>query len=392
MLAMLPTRRASQKRIKAWLVKIDCVIFAILAQKQETKLNITSQTPTLPSTQISNSRSVYLLVGLLVSWLVRLKGTWLLPLVLFAAPALIPKAWAQAYPTRTITLVCPFAPGGSADIMARLIAQKLGEGLNVPVVVENRPGAGGMVGANFVAKAKPDGYTLLQITGAYPAASALASAPQFDAVKDMTMVSLITSYPFIINVPPNAPFQTFTEFLSFARANPGKLNYSSSGIGSIGHLSAELMNALGNIETVHIPTKGGTTALSELLAGRVDFMFEAPTLSLSYIKSGKLKALASTGKERYKPMQDLPAVAETLAGYETISFIGVGAPAGTPDAIVQQLNNEIRKFVAQTDTAKRLTELGGEPQTSTPEEMNRFVANEFRKWRQVITQRKIDRQ
>lgn len=392
MLAMLPTRRASQKRIKAWLVKIDCVIFAILAQKQETKLNITSQTPTLPSTQISNSRSVYLLVGLLVSWLVRLKGTWLLPLVLFAAPALIPKAWAQAYPTRTITLVCPFAPGGSADIMARLIAQKLGEGLNVPVVVENRPGAGGMVGANFVAKAKPDGYTLLQITGAYPAASALASAPQFDAVKDMTMVSMVTSYPFIINVPPNAPFQTFTEFLAYAKANPGKLNYSSSGIGSIGHLSAELMNALGNIETVHIPTKGGTTALSELLAGRVDFMFEAPTLSLSYIKSGKLKALASTGKERYKPMQDLPAVAETLAGYETISFIGVGAPAGTPDAIVQQLNNEIRKFVAQTDTAKRLTELGGEPQTSTPEEMNRFVANEFRKWRQVITQRKIDRQ
>jgi tripartite-type tricarboxylate transporter receptor subunit TctC len=152
------------------------------------------------------------------------------------------------------------------------------------------------------------------------------------------------------------------------------------------------MNALGNIETVHIPTKGGTTALSELLAGRVDFMFEAPTLSLSYIKSGKLKALASTGKERYKPMQDLPAVAETLAGYETISFIGVGAPAGTPEAIVQQLNNEIRKFVAQADTAKRLTELGGEPQTSSPDEMNRFVANEFRKWRQVITQRKIERQ
>jgi tripartite-type tricarboxylate transporter receptor subunit TctC len=249
-----------------------------------------------------------------------------------------------------------------------------------------------MVGANFVAKAKPDGYTLLQITGAYPAASALASAPQFDTVKDMSMVSMVTSYPFIINVPPNAPFQTFTEFLAYAKAHPGKLNYSSSGIGSIGHLSAELMNALGNIETVHIPTKGGTTALSELLAGRVDFMFEAPTLSLSYIKSGKLKALASTGKERYKPMQDLPAVAETLAGYETISFIGVGAPAGTPDAIVQQLNNEIRKFVAQADTARRLTELGGEPQTSSPDEMNRFVANEFRKWRQVINQRKIERQ
>ena len=359
-------------------------------------MNTLSNTPYPPAAQSSNGRSVFLLVLLLVrlfhSCFVRLKGSWLLPLFLLAAPALMPNAWAQAYPTRTITLVCPFAPGGSADIMARLIAQKLGEGLNVPVVVENRPGAGGMVGANFVAKAKPDGYTLLQITGAYPAASALASAPQFDAVKDMSMVSMVTSYPFIINVPPNAPFQTFTEFLAYAKAHPGKLNYSSSGIGSIGHLSAELMNALGNIETVHIPTKGGTTALSELLAGRVDFMFEAPTLSLSYIKSGKLKALASTGKERYKPMQDLPAVAETLAGYETISFIGVGAPAGTPDAIVQQLNNEIRKFVAQADTARRLTELGGEPQTSSPDEMNRFVANEFRKWRQVINQRKIERQ
>jgi tripartite-type tricarboxylate transporter receptor subunit TctC len=143
--------------------------------------------------------------------------------------------------------------------MARLIAQKLSDGLNVPVVVENRPGAGGMVGANCVAKSRPDGYTLLQVTGAYPAAAALAVNAPFDVVKDMSMVSLVTSYPFIINVPSNSAFQNFAEFLAFAKANPGKLNYSSSGIGSIGHLSAKLMNNLGGIETVHIPTKGGNT-------------------------------------------------------------------------------------------------------------------------------------
>jgi tripartite-type tricarboxylate transporter receptor subunit TctC len=322
----------------------------------------------------------------------RLNRLRALGLALVAMLCVAITAYAQTYPARPISLVCPFAPGGSADIMARLIAQKLSDGLNVPVVVENWPGAGGIVGANYVAKSRPDGYTLLQVTGAYPAAAALAVNAPFDVVKDMSMVSLVTSYPFIINVPSNSPFQNFAEFLAFAKANPGKLNYSSSGIGSIGHLSAELMNNLGGIETVNIPTKGGTTALCELLAGRVDFMFEAPTLSLSYIKGGKLKALASTGKERYKPMPELPAVAESLKGYETQSFIGVGAPSGTPDAVIQLLNQEIRKFVAQPDTLKRLTDLGGEPQTTSPEEMHRFVSAEYQKWRQVISQRKIERQ
>jgi len=301
-------------------------------------------------------------------------------------------AWAQAYPSRTITLVCPFAPGGSADIMARLIGQKLSEGLSVPVVVENRPGAGGMVGSAFVAKAKPDGYTLLLVTGAYPAAAALAKTHQFDYTKDLAMVSMVTSYPFIVNVPANAPFKSFSELLTYAKNNQGKLNYATSGIGSISHLSAELMNVMGGIETVHIPTKGGTSALSELLGGRVDLIFEAPTLSLPLIKSGKLRALASTGHERYKAMPELPTVAESLPGYEVYSFIGLAATGGTPEPIVNALNSEVRKMVSNPEVSRRLRELGGEPQVNSAAEMSAYVSNELKKWRQVIDGRKIERQ
>ena len=295
------------------------------------------------------------------------------------------------YPSRALTLVCPFAVGGSADIMARLLAQKLGEALNVPVVVENRAGAGGMVGATHVAKAKPDGHTLLLVTGAYPAAAALTSTPAFDPIKDMAMVSLVTAYPFIINVPANSAFKTFPDLVAHAKKNPGTLNYATSGVGSISHLSAELMNAMANIETVHIPTKGGNTALSETLAGRVDFLFEAPTLSLPFIKSGKLRALAATGRERYKPMPELANVSEVLPGYEVYSFIALGVTGGTPDAVVQYLNAELRKIVGQADVARRLVDLGGEPQANSPDEMNRYVASELRKWRQVIDSRKIER-
>jgi tripartite-type tricarboxylate transporter receptor subunit TctC len=296
------------------------------------------------------------------------------------------------YPSRALTLVCPFAVGGSADIMARLLAQKLGEALNVPVVVENRAGAGGMVGASFVAKAKPDGHTLLLVTGAYPAAAALSTTPTFDPIKDMAMVSLVTAYPFIINVPASSAFKTFPDLVAHAKKNPGSLNYATSGVGSISHLSAELMNAMANIETVHIPTKGGSTALSETLAGRVDFLFEAPTLSLPFIKSGKLRALAGTGRERYKPMPELANVSEILPGYEVYSFIALGVTGGTPDPIVQYLNAELRKIVGQADVVRRLVELGGEPQANSPDEMNRYMATELRKWRQVIESRKIERQ
>ena len=172
-------------------------------------------------------------------------------LVLLAAEL---PAQAQPFPSRTISLVCPFPPGGSADIMARLVGQRLAEALGATVVVENKPGAGSAVGSSFVARAKPDGHTLILITGAYPAQAALTVAPQFDPLKDIAMVSMISSYPFLVNVLPDAPYKTLAELIAHARANPGKLNYSTAGVGSIHHLSSELFNAMAGIEIVHIPT------------------------------------------------------------------------------------------------------------------------------------------
>jgi tripartite-type tricarboxylate transporter receptor subunit TctC len=301
-------------------------------------------------------------------------------------------ARAQTFPSRTITLVCPFAPGGSADIMARLVGQKLAEALGATVVVENKPGAGSAVGSTFVARAKPDGHTLILITGAYPAQAALTVSPQFDPLKDIAMVSMISSYPFLVNVLPEAPYRTLAEFIAHARANPGKLNYSTAGVGSIHHLSSELFNAMAGTEIVHIPTKGGNAAMTELLSGRIQVLFEAPTLSLPYVKSGKLRALAVTSRERYKPLADVPTMAETLPGYEVMSFIALGTTGGTPEPIVNLLNRAIVKGLEAPEAARRIAELGGDPQTSSPEELRHYVEREYRKWRNVIEVRKIERQ
>ena len=190
---------------------------------------------------------------------------------------------------------------------------------------------------------------------------------------------------------PNSGAKTLAELVRAAKAKPGAMNYVSAGTGGATHLGAErLLNSAG-FSAVHIPTKGGNTALSETLAGRVDFLFEAPTLSLPFIKSGKLRALAATGRERYKPMPELTQVSEVLPGYEVYSFIALGVTGGTPDAVVQYLNAEMRKIAGQADVVRRLVELGGEPQANSPDEMNRYVANELRKWRQVIDSRKIER-
>jgi tripartite-type tricarboxylate transporter receptor subunit TctC len=317
-----------------------------------------------------------------MNWLI----SFLLVLTLQVAPG------AEKYPSKPITVVSPFAPGGSADIMARFMAQKLSDSLGVAVIVENKIGAGGGVGSNWVAKAKPDGYTLLLVTGGYPAQAALAKSSPFDPVKDITMISMVTSYPFIVHVPMNSPFKTLGDLIAKAKASPGSLNYASSGVGSIHHLSSELLNVSAGIETVHIPTKGGTGAMTELIGERVDFLFEAPTLSLPFIKGSKVRALAVTTKERLKSLPDVPTVGETLPGYEVRSFIGLGVTGGTPAEIVKILNTEVRAIVDDKENAKKLADLGGEPQSSSSEDMQAFVANEYHKWQRVIEMRKIERQ
>ncbi|HUQ74359.1 MAG TPA: tripartite tricarboxylate transporter substrate binding protein [Burkholderiales bacterium] len=301
-------------------------------------------------------------------------------------------ATAQNYPAKALKLVTPFPPGGSADVIARLAADRLSEGLGQPIVVDNRPGAGGMVGTDYATKQPPDGYTLILITGAYPVQAAMLKSLPFDPLRDVAMVSMLTSYPFVISVRPDSRFRTLGELIAEAKANPGKLNYPSSGIGTVHHLSGELLNAMAGIDMTHVPFRGGASPLTELLGGRVDLLLEAMTLSIGQVQSGKLRALAVTSRERWKALPDVPTVHDTLPGYEVISFIGLGATGGTPAPIIQRLNGEVSKVLARPETAKRFIELGGEPRATSPEEMKAFIERDIERWRGVIAARKIERQ
>lgn len=299
---------------------------------------------------------------------------------------------AQPWPAKPLKLVTPFPPGGSADVIARLIGQSLAVQLGQPVVIDNRPGAGGVVGNEYAAKQPPDGYTLLLITGAYPVQAAMLKSLPFDPLADIAMVSMLTTYPFVISVRPDSPFRTLGELIAYARANPGKLNYPSSGIGTVHHLSGELLNAMAGIEMVHVPFRGGASPLTEVLGGRVDLLLEAMTLSIGQIQAGKLRALAVTSRERWQALPDVPTVAETVPGYEVNSFIGLGATGRTPPPIIERLNAEVRKALAEPRTHQRFVELGGAPGASTPPEMHNFIEREIAKWRGVIAARKIERQ
>jgi tripartite-type tricarboxylate transporter receptor subunit TctC len=300
-------------------------------------------------------------------------------------------AQAQDFPSKPLRLVTPFPPGGSADVIARLAAQALSEGLGQPVVVDNKCGAGGLVGTDYAAKQPPDGYTLVLITGAYPVQAAMLKSLPFDPLKDVAMVSLLTSYPFVISVRPDSPFRTLSDLVAYAKDHPGKLNFPSSGIGTVHHLSGELLNAMAGIEMTHVPFRGGASPLNEVLGGRVDLLLEAMTLSIGQIRSGKLRALAVTSRERWKALPEVPSVAETVPGYEVNSFIGLGASGGTPAPILNRLNAEVRKALADPTLHKRFVDLGGEPGASSPEEMHAFIAREIGKWKNVIAARKVER-
>src|SRR5436853_4794724 len=300
--------------------------------------------------------------------------------------------FAQGFPSKPLKLVTPFPPGGSADVIARLAAQRLSENLGFPVVVDNRGGAGGLTGTEYAAKQAPDGYTLVLITGAYPVQAAMLKQMPFDPLADVAMVSMLTSYPFVISVRPDSTFRSLGDLIAAAKANPGKLNFPSSGIGTVHHLSGELLNAMAGIDMTHVPFRGGASPLTELLGGRVDLLLEAMTLSIGQVQSGKLRALSVTSRQRWKALPSVPTVAETVPGYEVNSFIGLGASGGTPPNIVERLNAEVRKVMADADTRQRFVELGGEPRATSPEEMKAFIERDIERWRSVIAARKIERQ
>lgn len=303
-------------------------------------------------------------------------------------------AFAQsgAYPNRPIRLVNGFAAGGSSDVVARLVAQKLAESMKQEVVVDTRTGAGGLVANEIVNKAPGDGYTLIIITGGYPTQAAMLKSLPYDPLNGFSFISTLTFYPFVFVTSPTAPAQTAEDFIKAARANPGKQSFASAGLGTIHHLSAELFNALAGTDVLHVPYRGGTGPITEIMAGRIDAMFETMTVTLPQVKAGKLKALAVTSKERSAFLPEVPALGQFLPGFDVSSFLGIAASPGTPRPVIERLNAEVRKALADPDLRKRFADLGGEARASSPEEMRAYVESEIAKWKRVVESRRIEKQ
>ena len=295
-----------------------------------------------------------------------------------------------AYPSRPLRIVVGFAPGGNTDIISRAMAQKLTERFGQTVIVENRPGAGSMIGTDTVAKATPDGHTLLLVSGAFSTQAAVLKKLPFEPLRDFAWISNAVSYPFAVVVRPDAPMQNVSDLVAVAKKSPGKLNYASVGIGSVLHLAAELFNATAMVEMAHIPYKGGAEPMLELMSGRIDVVFETLTSAFPYVQGGKIRALAVTSLERSPQLPGVPTVSQTLPGYEVTSFSGFAAPRGTPPAIIAKLNREMRLVLDLPDIRKRFTDLGGTVTPTTPDGFGSHVTNEIAKWKKIAVAKKIE--
>ena len=303
------------------------------------------------------------------------------------AVAFAPLAFAQStYPTRPIRLIVPFPPAGTTDILARAVAQKLSETWGQQVVVENHPGAGGNIGSDIVAKASPDGYTLLMGTvGTHAINPSLYSKMPYDHVKDFVPVILVAGVPNVLVVNPSLPVKSVRELIDYAKANPGKLNFASSGNGTSIHLSGELFKTMTGVQMTHVPYKGSSPALTDLMGGQVQLMFDNLPSSLSFIKAGKLRALAVTSSERSATLPELPTLAESgLPGFEASSWFGVLAPAGTPKDIVDKINGAVAAWLATPEAKEKLLSQGALVAGGTPEAFTKHIAAETAKWAKVV--------
>ena len=298
-----------------------------------------------------------------------------------AAPSL-----AQGFPEKPIRFVVGFTPGGPSDILARALGQKLGERWSQQVVIENRPGAGGNVAAEAVAKSAPDGYTWLLGNNSILATNqSLYRSLGYDPVKDFAPVSLVAVQPNILVVNPQLPVKSVTELVAYARRYPGKLNYASSGSGAAAHLAGELFKTMTGVDLVHVPYKGAQPALTDVIAGQVQVMFATSASVIPFIHAGKLRALAVTTARRSLSVPDLPTVSEAgVPGFEAITWHGVVVPAATPARLVEQLNRDIVGALAQADLRERLAALGAEVRAGTPREFADYIASEIPKWSKVV--------
>ena len=301
-----------------------------------------------------------------------------------ALPAAARVARAQVYPTRPVRIVVPFAPGGSTDIIARLIGQWLSERLGQPFVIENRPGAGSNIGTEVVVKAPPDGYTLLLVGASSAINATLYEKLNFNFLRDITSVAGIISIPFIMAVNPSVPAKTVSEFIAYAKVNPSKVNMGSGGNGTAGHLSGELFKMMAGVNMIHVPYRGEALALTDLLGGQVQVMFGTMPASIEYIRAGKLRPLAVTTASRLEALPDIPTVGEFVAGYEASGWQGLGAPKNTPADIVDKLNKEVNTGLVDPKFKARLADLGGIVLAGSPVDFGKFIADETEKWGKVI--------
>jgi tripartite-type tricarboxylate transporter receptor subunit TctC len=289
------------------------------------------------------------------------------------------------YPSRPIRLIVPFAPGGSNDIMARLIGQKLSESMGGQIVIDNRAGGSGIIGTDIAAKAAPDGYTLLMMSLTFAVNPSLFRKLPYDTEKDLTPVTLVASAPLMLVVHPSIPAKSVHEFLAYARANPGKLNFGSGGPGTTPHLAGEMLKLTSRVQMTHVPYKGGGPALTDLMGGQIQLMLENIPSTLPLAKSGKVRALAVTSLKRSPLVPELPTLDEAgLKGYEIVGWNGLFVPAGTPWNIVAHLHSETARALAQADVKERLATMGAEGVGSSPEEFRAFVKAEISKWAKVV--------
>jgi len=293
-------------------------------------------------------------------------------------------ARAQSYPTRPVRIIVGFPPGGSTDIMARLVGQWLSDRLGQSFVIENRPGAGASIAAEMVVRAPPDGHTLLFVSSADTINGSLFQKLSFDFIRDIAPIASISRQPEILLANASLPTKTFLELVAHAKANPGKITMASPGNGSIGNLSGELLKMMAGIDVVHVPYRGTAPALADLLAGHVQISFAGMAGSIEYLKTGQLRGLAVTTKERSEALPDIPAVGEFVPGYEAIALFGIGAPRNTPGEIVDRLNGDINAALADPKIGARITDLGGMVLAGSPAEFGKLLADETEKWRNVI--------
>ncbi len=304
-------------------------------------------------------------------------------------PAVPRAAKAQAYPARPIHLVVGFPAGSSTDISARIMGPWLADRLGQPVIIENKPGAGTNIAAQAVVSAPPDGYTLLWMTTANASNVSLYPSLRFNLLRDIVPVAGIVSLPMVLEVNPSVPANTVAELIAQAKASPGKINIASSGVGSVSHLAGELFKSMTGISMTHVPYRGSPPAHVDLLGGQVQVMVDAVPASLPHIRAGKLRPLGVTTARRSDVLPDVPAIAETVPGYDASVWIGIGAPAGTPPDAIEMLNREVNAALANPKIKAQYTELGNTPMPLTPAAYGAFVAAETDKWAKVVREANV---